>query len=109
MNVQEWLSVDSSEPGHTALTEEKIMQVVSRPDEEEDDELIAENPVVPSHSESYAFFSSCKRWMEAPADCSPASIQLLCQLYQNTATNLQPNDATVHNSVLLPAMQPIAV
>ena len=48
--VDEWLNIDSNEPGHTtALTKEEIVQTSSRLDEKEDDKLMANKPVVPSH------------------------------------------------------------
>ena len=36
-DIKEWLNVNRNEPGHTALTEEEIVQVVSRPDEEDEE------------------------------------------------------------------------
>ena len=46
---------------YNALTEEEIVMAVSRLDKEdkdEDDELIADEPAVPSHGEAYACLSS---------------------------------------------------
>ena len=39
---------------------------VSRLDEE--DELIPDEPAVPSHSEAYTCLSACIRWLEAQTD-----------------------------------------
>ena len=70
-DVQESLNIDRNEPGYSVLTEEEIIQTVSRLDEEdkeEEDELIGDEPVVPSHSESYASLTTCIQWLERQAD-----------------------------------------
>ena len=70
-DIQEWLNVNSSEPGDTALSEEEIIQVMSRLDKEDkegDDEVTADKPAVPSHSEVYASFSTFILWSEAQAN-----------------------------------------
>ena len=64
---------------YKALTEEEIIMAVSRLDEEdevEDDELIADEPAGPSHSEAYACLSACIRWLEAQTDSNLAAAQL---------------------------------
>ena len=53
----------------------QIAQAVSRPDEE-DDELIAEECAVPSHSEAYVCLSTYIWWPEAQVHCDPVSVHL---------------------------------
>ena len=60
-DIQEWLTTDSNEPGHTTLTEEEIVETVTLPDcedDEEDDDDIADEPPVPSHSEAFTALSN---------------------------------------------------
>ena len=87
-DVQEWLTVDRHEPGYTVLTEEEIVEAVSRPEhesEEEGEEDVADEPAIPSHSEAFACFSTCVQWLEAQTDCDPVSAQLLRRLQQKAA------------------------
>ena len=44
------------------------MSRLDKEDEVEDDELFADEPVVPSHSEAYAYLSTCIRWLETQTD-----------------------------------------
>ena len=47
---------------YNALTEDEIVMAVSRLDKDdkvEDDELIADEPAIPSYSEVYAWLSIC--------------------------------------------------
>ena len=77
-DIQEWLTTDSNEPGHTTLTEEEILETVTLPDcedDEEDDDDIADESV-PSHSEAFTALSTTVRWLEAQDDCDPVSLQL---------------------------------
>ena len=46
-DVQEWMNIYSNKPGHTALTEEEIIHVVSRSDKEEANKLIANKLAIP--------------------------------------------------------------
>ena len=87
-DIQEWLTTDSNEPGHTTLTEEEILETVTLPDcddDEEDDDDIADEPPVPSHSEAFTALSTTVRWLEAQDDCDPVSIRLVRRLQQNAA------------------------
>ena len=82
------MNTDRNELGYSVLSEEEILQAVSRPDEEdeeEEDELIRAAPTVPSHNEAYACLSMCTQQLEAQADCNPVTVQLLQRLQQSAA------------------------
>ena len=60
-DIQEWLTADRNEPGHTTLTEDQILETVTIPDgedDEEDDDNIADEPPIPSHSKAYTSLST---------------------------------------------------
>ena len=67
-DIQEWLTIDTNEPRHTVLTKEEIVETLSRPghdDDEEDDEDIPDEPAIPSHSEAYVCLSTSICWLES--------------------------------------------
>lgn len=64
------------------------MYTISRPGYEgkvDDDEETIDEPVVHLHSEVFACFSKCVRWLEAQMDFDPVSAQLLHHLQQRVA------------------------
>ena len=80
---------------YNALTEEEIIMAVSRLDEEhevEDDELIEDEPAVPSHSEAYASvaWGANRQWSSSNTCNSPVR-QLQCNSVGNKT------DVAVHN------------
>ena len=82
-------TIDSNEPGHTALTEEEIIETVTtleHEDNEDDNADIADEPAVPSHSQAFTSLSTSLRWLEAHPDCDPVALQLLHRLQQNAAS-----------------------
>ena len=54
-DIQEWLTTDSIEPGHTTLMEEEIVETMTLPDceDNEKDDDFADEPPVPSHSKAF--------------------------------------------------------
>ena len=68
------------------LTEE-IVETICGPEhkDEDEDEEMADEPAVPSHSEAFTCFSKCVRWLEAQTDVDPASTKLLRRLQQKVA------------------------
>ena len=87
-DIQEWLTTDSNEPGHTTLTEEEILETVTLPDcedDEEDDDDIAEEPPSLPTVEAFTALSTTVQWLEAQDDCDPVSLQLVRRLQQNAA------------------------
>ena len=62
------MTVDRHEPGYTVLTEEEIVEAVSRLEHKSDkegEEDVTDEPAVPSHSEAFACFLKCVQWLEA--------------------------------------------
>ena len=57
-DVQEWLTTDSNEPGQTTLTEEEIIETVTLLDYVDDEDDIAAEPPVPSHSKAFTSLST---------------------------------------------------
>ena len=49
---------------------------LDKEDEEEDDEVIADERAVPSHSKACACLSTCIQQLEAQADINPVAVQL---------------------------------
>ena len=84
-SIKEWLTVDSNEPGHTALTEEEIIETVTRLEHEDNEDIINEI-AVPSHSQAFTSLSTSLWWLEAQPDCDSAALQILCPLQQNAAS-----------------------
>ena len=88
-DVEDWLAVDSNEPGYSTLSEEEIVQLVTRREDEsegeEDREETVDEPAVPTHREAFASFSTCIQWVEGQPDCDPVSILLLRRLQQKAA------------------------
>ena len=72
-SIKEWLTIDSNEPGHTALTEEEIIETVTRL-EHEDNEEITDEPAVPSHSQAFVSLSTSLWWLEAQPAYDPAAL-----------------------------------
>ena len=64
-DIQAWLTTDSNELGHTILIEEDMLETVTLPDcvdDEEDDDVVADEPPVPSHSKAFAALSTTVQW-----------------------------------------------
>ena len=52
------------------------MSRLDKEDKVEGNEMIADEPVVPSHSEAHACLSTCIRWLEAQIDSDLVAAQL---------------------------------
>ena len=71
VNVWEWLNIttlNSSTKTHCIDSGEQIVQAVRRPEEKNDDKLIADEPAVPSHGVAYACLSTFTWELKAQAN-----------------------------------------
>ena len=78
-DVEDWLAADSNELGYSTLSEEEIVQLITRREDEsegEDREETVNEPAVPTHCKAFASFSTCIHWVEGQPDCDQVSILL---------------------------------